>query len=74
MAAAAGIGAFLGCFGSPLDESAKRFGVELYRQMLAGEPFANALYQARRALHQPDRADMTGSYYAGSGYPELRLA
>jgi hypothetical protein len=74
MATAAGIGAFVGCFGSPLDEPAKGFGVELYRQLLAGEPFAIALYRSRNAFSRPAKGELTGSFYAGSGHPELRLA
>lgn len=68
-----GVGAFIGCFGSPSDESARQLGYNLHRGLLEGEVVSAALCGARQqlALEQPD--DPTPHLYLLSGYPDLRF-
>jgi hypothetical protein len=73
LASRSGVGAFVGCFGGAVrDDSAAQFAIEFYTQLLTGTHFAAALHDARKATTNVN--DTTGLYFAGSGYPELRLS
>ncbi|MEJ7809789.1 MAG: CHAT domain-containing protein, partial [Gemmatimonadaceae bacterium] len=76
MAGATGVGAFVGCFGTPLDEAAQHVGFTLHQRLLQGEPVAWALHRARQAglAFGRARGDMTALLYTASGYPELRVS
>jgi hypothetical protein len=75
-ASTAGVGAFVGCIGSPSDRKAGRVGYELHRALLNGEPVARALHQARRLANEDDTESLepTELLYVVYGYPELALA
>jgi CHAT domain-containing protein len=53
LAARTGVGTFLGCFGSPLDEESKELACQLYASMLEGLSAAEALRRARNAVSPP---------------------
>jgi hypothetical protein len=73
LASRSGVGAFVGSFGGAVsDESACRFAITLYEQLLSGHAFANALLTARKSTTNVN--DTTGLHYAGSGYAEVTLA
>lgn len=83
VAATAGVGAFVGCFGEQTDKMAAAVAVGLHEELLAGTPAALALYRARRRTRSaemrrafglgPRGSDPTALMYALSGYPELVL-
>ncbi|HEV7517597.1 MAG TPA: SIR2 family protein [Thermoanaerobaculia bacterium] len=73
LAARTGVGAFVGCFGSPGDASSSRLATHLHRELLGGATIAQALYRARLALAQEMPADPTGLVYVLSGASELRM-
>jgi hypothetical protein len=70
MAAAAGVGAFVGSALSPEDEAAKQFGVTLFQAMVEGASVCEAVQRARNAALPRHR--VTALSYVLSGYPELR--
>ena len=72
-ASTAGVGAFIGCFGSPSDAMAARIGIDLHKELLEGTPVAVALHKARLSSLREDEPDLTGLLYVMSGYPELVL-
>ena len=71
-AARAGVGTFVGCFGSPRDDPARALAVALYRALLRGETVARALFEARHATSSSSNG--TRMMYSMSGYSDLRLA
>jgi hypothetical protein len=77
VAAAAGAGAFIGCFASPYDPMAGAMGADLQRELLAGAPVALALHKARLASILNHGGNpfqyVTALLYVLSGYPELVL-
>jgi hypothetical protein len=75
-ASAAGVGAFVGCIGSPSDHKAALMGIELHRALLNGAPVVKALHRARVLASRDDveGPDTTDLLYVISGYPELALA
>jgi hypothetical protein len=70
-ASTSGVGAFIGCFGSPSDAMAARIGIDVHKELLEGTPVAVALHKARLSSLQGDGRDSTGLLYVMSGYPEL---
>jgi CHAT domain-containing protein len=73
MATAAGVGVFLGCFESPTDNGARRFGVGVHRSLLEGTTIAEAVYRSRAATLAEDPDDVTALQYVLSGHPGYRL-
>ncbi len=73
VAATAGVGALIGCFGSPDDQLAADIGIDVHVELLKGTPVAVALHKARLASLAKDPADKAGMLYILSGYPELAL-
>ncbi len=74
MVGATGVGAFLGCFGSPGDSPAKLVGVAVHRELLAGRTVVDAVHTARRATFHADPADVSALQYVLAGHPGYRLA
>lgn len=72
MAASAGVGAFIGCFGSPMDDSARDLGVLFHRALGEGASATEALWRARVEVAQARPQDPTPLYYTGSGVGSLR--
>ncbi len=72
MAASAGVGAFIGCIGSPSDDAARELGIAFHRELTGGASAAEALWHARVevAADRPD--DPTPLLYIGSGVGWLR--
>ena len=68
-----GVGAFVGCFGSPSDAGARALGIDLHRGLLRGEGIAETLCGARRGLARERPDDPTPHLYLLSGYPDLRF-
>jgi SIR2-like protein/CHAT domain-containing protein len=68
----AGVGVFVGCFGSPTDAGAKAVALEFHQALLAGAPAAEAIYRARIQVQLPP-VDATPLLYALSGYGEMAL-
>lgn len=68
----AGVGAFIGCFGSPTDAGAEAIAVEFHRALLSGLSATRALYEARTRPKLP-AGDATPLLYALSGYGDLTL-
>jgi hypothetical protein len=73
LATRTGVGAFVGCFGSPKDAPAARLAADLHRELLGGTTIAQALYRARLALAKEQPQDSTGLVYVLSGASELRM-
>ena len=73
LAARSGVGAFIGCFGSPGDECAKQFAVDLYSRMTQGMSVAHAVRATREGLARISQ-DQTFLYYSVSGYGDVVLA
>ena len=73
LAARSGVGAFIGCFGSPGDECARRFAVEVYTSMMRGVGVAHAVRAARQELASIS-LDQTYLYYTVSGYGDVVLS
>ena len=71
MAMSTGVGAFVGCMGSPSDEGAKRIGVDVHRELIKGVPVAVALHRAR--VNNRSESDGSWALFTLSGYPELVL-
>ena len=69
--ARAGVGTFIGCMGPSTEIVAREIAVTFYKKLLAGEPFAQALYLAR-AGRKVD-FDLTAINFAMAGYPDTRL-
>jgi CHAT domain-containing protein len=68
----AGVGAFVGCFGSPTDGGAEAIAVAFHQALLSGVSAAQALYLARTQAQLPPD-DATPLLYALSGYGDLTL-
>ncbi|HYV46661.1 MAG TPA: SIR2 family protein [Myxococcaceae bacterium] len=68
----AGVGAFIGCFGSPTDDGAEAIAVAFHQAVLAGLPVAHALHRARTQVQLP-ADDATPLLYSLSGYGDLTL-
>ncbi len=68
-----GVGAFVGCCGSPTDMGAAEFAVRVYDALLDGATIAHAVRDARRetAAQLPD--DATPLLFTLSGFGSLRL-
>ncbi|XXF77297.1 SIR2 family protein [Myxococcaceae bacterium GXIMD 01537] len=73
VAAEVGVGAFVGCFGSPNDRAAEHLAVALHQGLLGGATVAEALHAARRQglAARPD--EPTPLQYILSGYGDLKL-
>ncbi|HEY0972276.1 MAG TPA: SIR2 family protein [Gemmatimonadales bacterium] len=72
LASRSGVGAFIGCFGSPTDAGAAVLATELYRFAMQGVPIALALHRARAIAMQG--GDVSATMFTLSGYPQLVLA
>lgn len=68
-----GVGAYLGCFGSPGDDGAMDLAVRVYEALLRGTSIAHAVHGARTAARARLVADATPLLYALSGYGPLTL-
>lgn len=68
-----GVGAYLGCFGSPGDDGAMDLAVRVYEELLRGTSIAQAVHVARRAARARLAEDATPLLYALSGYGPLTL-
>ena len=66
----AGVGAFIGCFGSPTDTGAEAVAIAFHRALLSGVPTAQALQLARTQPKLPPD-DATPLLYSLSGYGYL---
>ena len=73
VASTTGVGAFVGCLGSPSDQMAEEIGFKLHAELLKGVPIAVALHTVRLAAAVRGGRDHTWLHYALSGYPELTL-
>ena len=73
MTSAVGVGALVGCFGSPGDVMGAEIALKLHEELIAGQPIALALHRARLWAAQKDRTDRSALVYTLSGYPELAL-
>lgn len=75
VAATTGVGAFIGCFGSPSDATAAQIGVNFHRTLMDGLPVSAALYKARLPISKRDAAEIDPSwlFYIVSGYGGLVL-
>ncbi|HZN94418.1 MAG TPA: SIR2 family protein [Myxococcales bacterium] len=70
----AGVGAFVGCFGSPSDEGAANVAVAFHQNLMKGLPAGEALRRSREASRAPfGKQDWTHLLYALSGYGDLKL-
>jgi hypothetical protein len=65
LASLAGVGACVGCFGSPEDEPAAKLAIALHREILAGTTIAEALFRARACVVAA--ADSTPLIYSLTG-------
>ena len=73
LASRSGVGAFVGCFGGHVrDDTACQVAITLYKLLLKGYNFADALHLARKET--TNVTDTTGLFYIGSGYAEVTLA
>lgn len=77
-ASVTGVGAFIGCFGSPSDAVAEQIGVQFHRELLKGKAVVAALHKARlTSKASPQRhsgqRNLTWLFYTVSGYGELVL-
>jgi hypothetical protein len=73
VASTTGVGALIGCFGSPLDEVARMVGVNVHLELLKGTPVADALYKARLNTLGLYDNNHNSLLYSLSGYGELTL-
>ena len=69
MAISTGIGAFIGCFESPQDDSARLFGVGVHKELLNGSPIVDAVRQARSDTLAARSDDVSALQYVLSGHP-----
>jgi len=69
MAISVGIGAFVGCFESPMDEPAKQFGIGIHEELVGGKSIVEAVHTARRKTHFANPNDITALQYVLSGHP-----
>jgi hypothetical protein len=69
---AAGVGAFIGGFGSMFDVGSRQVGVRFHKELIDGQPVAVALLRARQASAKkaPDPSWMS---FACGGYGDLRI-
>lgn len=78
-AARAGVGTFIGTMGLTSDQLAGRVSRAFYDALLAGRTAAQALFDARRLVHDaaghdtPLRDDSSAMQLAMSGYADMRL-
>lgn len=72
MATSAGVGAFIGCMGSPRDDSARELGIAFHRELAAGASASVALWHARLKVTESRPDDPTPLLYVGSGVAGLR--
>ena len=70
LATTTGVGAFIGCFGSPEDNAARRLAVAMHQQLLEGVPIARALHAAR-ATAPRSATDTSALVYSLSGLPDF---
>ena len=74
MTSAVGVGALVGCFGSPGDEMGADIGLKLHEELIAGQPLlALALHRARLSALPQGEMDRSALVYTLSGYPDLAL-
>jgi hypothetical protein len=73
VAAATGVGTFVGCFESPGDPEAKALAVRFHQELLAGIPIAVALHRARRYVWELGDVSATALIYTLSGYADTSL-
>ena len=73
MTSAVGVGALVGCFGSPGDEMGADIGLKLHEELIAGQPIAIALHRARLSALSTGGNDRSALIYTLSGYPDLAL-
>jgi hypothetical protein len=73
MASAVGVGAMVGCFGSPGDDMGADIGLKLHEELIAGHPIAFALHRARISASPKEGKDCTALVYTLSGYTDLAL-
>jgi hypothetical protein len=73
MTSAVGVGALIGCFGSPGDDMGAEIGLRFHQELIAGQPIALALHRARISAKANDPTDRSALVYTLSGYPELAL-
>ncbi len=52
MTSAVGVGALVGCFGSPSDDMGEEIGMRFHEELIAGQPIALALHRARLSAPQ----------------------
>jgi len=67
MAAAAGVGAFIGCIGLPSDDAARELGIAFHRELAGGASAAESLWRARVEVAKKRPDDATPLLYVGSG-------
>ena len=65
----AGVGAFIGCFDSPMDESGRQFGVAVHKRLLDGAPIVDAVRGACMETIAAHGDDITGLQYVLAGSP-----
>lgn len=69
---AAGVGAFIGGFGSMFDAGSRQVGVRFHKELIDGQPVAAALLRARQASAKK-AADPSWMSFACGGYGDLRI-
>jgi hypothetical protein len=68
--ARAGVGTFIGCMGPSEQGPARDIAIEFYARVLAGEPFAQALFRARTTRGM--RKQETALFFAMAGYADAQ--
>lgn len=73
-AVAAGVGAFVGCFSSPMDNAARDVGIAIHREFIGGAALAAAVRSARREALALYADDVSPLQYVLAGHPHYRMA